>query len=141
MACLSASDGAVAPRAGLVELRLAHELALDEILHALILVGFSLERAARGVESRTRLDDLLRARSLHELGEAMLRDVAGRDGLIETRLHGAELLAHERRAGRDGVAFAHRDLDDRLVGFRDQLQAIALQRAEDLAVVAVAARD
>jgi hypothetical protein len=69
----------------------------------------------------------------------VLRDVTSRNRLVETRLHGAELLAHERRAGGHGVAFTHRDLDDRLVRFRDQLQAIALQRAEDLTVVAIAA--
>ncbi len=88
-----------------------------------------------------RLGDFLRTRTLDQLREPSLRDVACRDGLIEARLHGTELLPQQRRAGGHRIALAHRDLDDRLVGLRDQLEAIALQRAEDLPFVGtVAAR-
>ena len=41
--------------------------------------------------------------------------------------------------GLHGIALAHRDLDDGLVGLRDQLEPIALERAEDLPVVGIPA--
>ena len=131
--------GAVAPRPLLIQRRLAQKLARHQVLHALIFVRFGLLQAARGFERGTCFGDLLRTRALDELREPAIGNVARRDRLIETRLHGAELLPQQRRARLHGIALAHEDFDDGLVGLRDQLQTIPLQRAQNLPVVGVVA--
>ena len=50
----------------------------------------------------------------------------------ETRLHRSGFLPREQRARRHTIAFLHGDLDDALVGFCDEFETVAFDRAEHL---------
>jgi hypothetical protein len=87
------------------------------------------------IERSAGFEDLLRTRAFDQLLESSLMQIQGGLRLIEPRLHDAEALTQQHLARGDRVAFAHDDFHDGLVTFGGQLQPIALQRPENLALL------
>jgi hypothetical protein len=133
----------IAPRLRLVEARCADELALDQRAHASVFAGLGLEGALCAGERRTRLVDLPLPRATLQLRQAPAGFVHRGPRLVEARLHRSRLLPHDHGTGCHVIALLHRDLDDLLVGFGDEFEPVALQRAVHFPrlVLARAARD
>ena len=114
----------------------------DHFLDAIELERLGLGASGSTRDARARLVHVLHARTgdilrIEPLGleriRTRLRDAGLHVGRIETQHQVARL---------DGIALAHRDLDDRLLGLGDELDAVALERAEErAALVAVTGRE
>ncbi len=124
------SVGPIAQRALLVHLGLADELAGHQLERAVVFAGRCVVRALRAFQPRARLQDLVAARPVHQLGQAMARDA---DGRLQLGLALGGMRAVELQQGLipgNRFTLVNHDADDRLVGFGRQLQTVALECAE-----------
>lgn len=120
-----------------VERARAQHAVSDELLDALEFLRLRRRTRLRARDACARFPHLLLAGAGNELRMAALCLHRVRTRLRESGLDCGGVEPQQQLALAHGLAFARRDFDDRLLRFRDQLDPVAFERAEqDVGVVA-----
>ncbi len=132
-------DRAVLERALAVEQIRRHHLVRNQLLDAIEFPGLGVGPRGGAGGNRARLAHLLLACAGEVLGVAALRSGRVRARLFEARGRRRRIEPEEERARLDRLALAHGHFEDGLLVLGNELDAVALERAEER-IAAVAAR-